>query len=268
MTLEAPQSSNHELAGLAHDARNMVTALMMYCELLDQPGVLTASNRHYAEELRMVTTSCGKMVEKLVAAGSETRAGGTWIEPGKVPSVRPTAPAAQYLDRPDNEPIQDLREELLANRNLLEAMAGQGVAVKVSAVEGARPVRLTGEDLTRVLVNLVKNASEALHASGRIEVHLCERSEDAESASTLVLTVSDSGPGIPANHLESIFMPGFTTHARGTENRGGGTWPVHHRGLGLAITRSILEAAGGRILASNGPGGGAWFEIELPVRSR
>ena len=70
------------------------------------------------------------------------------------------------------EPIENLARELLANRNLLAALAGPAIALTVDAEGGARPVRLTGEDLTRVLVNLVKNAAEAMPAGGTIQLRL------------------------------------------------------------------------------------------------
>jgi len=66
--------------------------------------------------------------------------------------------------------------------------------------------------------------------------------------------------------MEQIFASGYTTRAKGTEPRG--SWPVVHRGLGLSISRSIVESAGGRMTATSGADGGAHFEIELPVRTR
>ena len=80
----------------------------------------------------------------------------------------------------------------------------------------------------------------------------------------LALTIEDSGPGIPEEAGEEIFASGYTTRAKGTEPMG--SWPVVHRGLGLSITRSIVEGAGGRILAAKSALGGARFQIELPVR--
>ena len=71
-------------------------------------------------------------------------------------------------------PIENLAAELLANHNLLAALAGPTIALTVDVEGGARPVRLTGEDLTRVLVNLVKNAAEAMPAGGRIQIELRE----------------------------------------------------------------------------------------------
>jgi two-component system sensor histidine kinase ChvG len=86
---------------------------------------------------------------------------------------------------------------------------------------------------------------------------------------TLSLTIEDNGPGIPAEALERIFEAGYTTRTEGTTLVGG--WPAVHRGLGLSIARSIVEAAGGRILAASRQGPapelcGARFEILLPVR--
>jgi signal transduction histidine kinase len=107
-------------------------------------------------------------------------------------------------------------------------------------------------------------------AGGRIQLGLREAAAEPGDASRLTLTIEDSGPGIPLKALEKVFESGFTTHARCSSERG---WPAAHRGLGLSITRSVIEGAGGRIHAvdrsqAGGPQGGACFEIELPVRSR
>jgi two-component system sensor histidine kinase ChvG len=156
--------------------------------------------------------------------------------------------------------------ELLANHNLLDAMAGPTIALTVDVEGAARPVRLTGEDLTRVLVNVVKNAAEAMPVGGRIQIQLRDLPASAGAADALALTIEDNGPGIPDAPLQQIFASGYPTRAKGTEARG--SWPATHRGLGLAISRSIVEAAGGRIMATNRVPAGARFEIELPVRTR
>jgi signal transduction histidine kinase len=124
---------------------------------------------------------------------------------------------------------------------------------------------MSGEDLTRVLVNLVKNAAEAMPAGGEIVLGLDELHPTAQAGTSLVLTVEDSGPGIPDDALEEVFQPGFST--RKPENSAHPGWAAAHRGLGLSISRSIVEAAGGRIRAANRAAGGARIEIELPVRA-
>jgi signal transduction histidine kinase len=108
---------------------------------------------------------------------------------------------------------------------------------------------------------------------GRIQVGLHELpacvSSSAEwptraTTSNLSLTVDDNGPGIQQKALEMIFDSGYSTHSSGSARPSG--WAASHRGLGLSITRSIVEAAGGSIHAANRATGGARFEIELPVR--
>jgi signal transduction histidine kinase len=257
----ALNNSSESLRGIAHDARNMVTALGLYCELLEEPGVLSAPFAHYGSELRLVATASRRLVEKL--ASLDMRQSGQATHSGQVLQEREAGEPAEQTrarrwDLLPAQPIENLAADLLANRNLLAALAGPSVALTVDAQGGALPVALTSEDLTRVLVNLVKNAAEAMNSNGRVHISL----EEAGDEPWIKLTVEDSGPGIPQDSLEKIFETGHTTRS------GDRSWPVTHRGLGLSITRSILESAGGRIHAANRPHAGARFEIELPVRTR
>jgi signal transduction histidine kinase len=276
-TLAALRGGGESLAEIAHDARNMVTALGLYCDLLEEPGVLATQYSHYGSELRLVAAASRRLVEKLVAVESSrpTEAGGPRTAlPGSGPVAMARRPvqaetAAQARQARRWEllpalPIENLAAELAANRNLLAALAGPSITLTVDAQSGALPARLTGEDLTRVLVNLVKNAAEAMPAGGRIEISLCEQPSDGD-ASGLLLAIEDTGPGIPARVLDKIFEAGFSTRAASSP---GQSWPVAHRGLGLSISRSIIEAAGGRIEARNRQPSGARFAITMPVRRR
>ena len=341
-TLAALGCRGETLAEVAHDARNMVTALGLYCDLLEEPGVLAVPFAHYGNELRLVAAASRRLVEKLVALDAETAADAQttgfeaphsdgWtasglpdpglqqaldrslerhldrnsqrnlarqgadaasdaapglqpdLGPGLSPGLGPGLGRSRRWESIFAEPIQNLAADLLGNRNLLAALAGPGIAVTVDTEGGASPVRLTAEDLTRMLVNLVKNAAEAMPTGGRIHITLRERPAGAGSPASdpawLVMAIEDNGPGISEGALEKIFESGFTTHVR---NAAPGGWPSAHRGLGLAITRSIVEAAGGRITVANRAGtgsisnpasgstagaGGARFEIELPVRA-
>jgi len=328
-TLATLGGRGESLSAVAHDARNMVAALGLYCDLLEEPGVLAAPFTHYAQELRLVAAASRRLVEKLVALDSsaasinkmpglleahagrrtvlagaatdgaaaknsgaattiDSRAGANtddalWEGSGGSPILH--AAAAQEWKqrgasrRPENRrvdllpalPVSNLAAELLANRNLLAALAGPSVVLTMETDGGAQAARLTGEDLTRLLVNLVKNAAEAMlqaqnsSESRRIHIGLGERETAQGAAPCLVLTVEDNGPGIPEEALEKIFTSGYTS--RSQETAAGGGWPQSHRGLGLAIVRSIVEGAGGRITASNRAQGGACFTLELPVRN-
>jgi two-component system, NtrC family, sensor kinase len=108
--------------------------------------------------------------------------------------------------------------------------------------------------LHQVFSNIVVNAEHAIGATGkggRIEI----RTSASPAGDRVVVSVRDTGPGIPADALSRIFEPFYTT-----KEVGKGT------GLGLAITYGIVQEHGGEIVAANHPGGGAVFTIELPIR--
>jgi signal transduction histidine kinase len=267
-TLAGVRQGAGTLGEVAHDARNVVAALSLYCDLVAEPGVLGEGHGHYAGELRLLSAASRRLVEKLTLMdATESFAGG---EPRDLLGARlpvETMPerAASAAGRLPGDPIENLQQELLANRNLLDAIAGLGVSVSVRTEGGARPVRLASEDFTRILVNLVKNAAEAMRSAGAIEMTLRETPHSHGGGPAVVLLIDDAGPGIPAEALERIFEPGFTSHSE-AESASAGGWPAAHRGLGLSITRSIVEQAGGSIEAANRPQGGAQFRLELPVR--
>ncbi len=281
------------VAALAHDARNLIAALGLYCDLLDEPGVLAPPFAHYRNELRLVAAAGRRLVSKLVARGEGGSEASTAALPATpvapwpfagageasapassatVPFVRQRPSCAGFDDEFAATSITNLAAELLANRNLLAALAGPGIAVTVDAEGGARGIQLSAEDLTRILVNLVKNAADAMPRGGRIHISLTEISQSGighaghsfpgRAPARLLLAFEDSGPGIPSEIIDKVFDRGVTTQAPA---RPGENWSTYHRGLGLAITRSIIESACGRIEAENRPGGGARFCIELPA---
>jgi signal transduction histidine kinase len=256
-TVAALHRHGGSLAEVAHDARNMVTALSLYCDLLEEPGVLAASYRHYASELRLVAEGSRRLVEKLSAFEGDPERGSAFPPAISSPQglLFPTSRLEGAAEPLDGIPIEDLGEELVAIRDLLAAIAGPSVTVTAAANGGAWPVAMTGENLIRALVNLVRNATESIGGPGAIQLTLDERRNPSGEVSSVVLCVEDSGNGIPAELLDRIFEAGFTTHADSSGRRG----------LGLAITRSIVEEAGGRIEAENRAGRGARFRIELPV---
>ena len=262
-------SQGESLAEIAHDARNMVTALDLYCDLLQVPGVLGTPFLHYGGELRLVAAASRRLVEKLVTVGSAEA-------PAAAATSKDTVntelwPASALKTKPQHwknvpaEPIENLAEELFANRSLLVALAGPTIALTVDAKGGAVPVRMTSEDLTRILVNLVKNSAEAMSAVGRVHISLWE-SRGEENTPWVTLNVEDNGPGLAGRVMEKLFEP-RDTRPPSQDAFACGEWPLPHRGLGLSITRSIVEAAGGMIHAANRDPVGTCFQIELPVQT-
>jgi signal transduction histidine kinase len=104
-----------------------------------------------------------------------------------------------------------------------------------------------------VIVNLTVNAIQAMTQAGTARRTLVIRTTLSEP-NTLCCTLEDSGPGINPEHLDHLFDSFFTTKDAGM-------------GLGLAISRSIIESHGGCILADNGSAlGGARFSFTLPAK--
>jgi len=103
--------------------------------------------------------------------------------------------------------------------------------------------------LREVFSNLLKNAREATGDGGKIKVSARQEVDD-----TVVVTVSDNGPGVPAERLEQIFEAYYTTKPKGT-------------GLGLAIVRNNMELYGGSVRAESVLGQGARFILRFPART-
>jgi two-component system NtrC family sensor kinase len=120
------------------------------------------------------------------------------------------------------------------------------------------PVYADGTLLEQVFFNLLLNAVQAMGGQGTITLRTAlgepgaTRTDGAPLGRHVEIRLMDTGPGIPAHLLGEIFTPFFTTKPRGI-------------GLGLAITRRIVEAHGGRISGENLPGQGAMFRICLPL---
>jgi len=120
---------------------------------------------------------------------------------------------------------------------------------RLEAIDGT--LIADADRLTQVLRNLVRNA--VAHTEPGDWIAMSARAD----ADRLQIAVSDSGPGIPADHLEQIFERFHRVDQSRSRDRGGS-------GLGLAIARAIVEAHGGSIRAQSAPGHGATFRIELP----
>jgi signal transduction histidine kinase len=119
----------------------------------------------------------------------------------------------------------------------------------VSPAGSAPLIRADERMLRQALLNLIRNAAEAIPetaAERRVEVNLANAGEYA------VLTVSDTGTGIPPAQLQTIFIPFFTTKAAG-------------HGIGLALAHRVITQHGGTLTAANSNSGGANFTARLPL---
>jgi signal transduction histidine kinase len=133
-------------------------------------------------------------------------------------------------------------------------LAAQKISLQLALDESLPPIRANRGQMQRVIVNLLTNAIDSVAAARRRTRRISLRSTPTTDQGIL-LDVSDSGVGIAAEKMAQIFEPYFTTKSDGT-------------GVGLSLSRAIVEDHGGRLWASTGDHHGATFHLELPSRPK
>ena len=147
--------------------------------------------------------------------------------------------------RPLKPTIQETDLETLCE----EALFKSGVLEKIDAsCRVEREVKMITTDqglLKRILTNLVNNAVQAMQHGGKLVIHAYREANEA------VITVKDTGVGIPEEIKPSLFTPLFTTKSKG-------------QGFGLAVVKRLTEALGGTVTYESEVGKGTKFTIRLP----
>jgi two-component system nitrogen regulation sensor histidine kinase GlnL len=237
LVLRVPRSSERALdfealaAGLAHEIKNPLAGLQGSAELLAREA--EGSAREYAQVIAREAKRVDGLVRELLDL------------------ARPTALQTASLDV--HEVLGDV------------AVLARGIpgADRVSFVERYDPslphIRGDAEKLKQVVLNLVRNALDAVQDSRRPTIafetgvaSLRVRPASGRTRPLARLSVLDNGQGIPEGMLQRLFTPFATSKPAGT-------------GLGLAISRRIVEAHGGRIEVKNRSGGGAEANVYLPL---
>ncbi|MFJ7182059.1 ATP-binding protein [Streptomyces massasporeus] len=139
-----------------------------------------------------------------------------------------------------------------ANERGVELMVSEDSSLD----DGLLPETLPARDLVTILGNLIDNAVDAAQGSARARVTVAAYTRNSGDAPELVLRVSDTGPGVDPEHAEAVFQRGFSTKPAGP----GG------RGLGLALVRQAAQGHEGSLTVAEADGGGAEFEVRLPLR--
>ena len=283
-TQSAPPSIAQYSAGLAHDARNMLAAMDIYCELLSTPGVLKPEHQHFLSELRLLRDSSGQLLDRLLVEALRSVSTGAVSKPQEKRRIMPVAHRGRNSDLPpglvhqtetsreapstlaftrqgSEKPVLNMVAELQAMLPMLSALAGPKVVLTLDLDScPACGLHMPAVDFTRTLINLVRNATEAMSAGGRILIAASPVSRD--SVPCILLSIEDNGPGIPLSLLDRIFetqvrtMPEESLRPR---------MSFRPRGLGLRIVREFVEAGQGTVRALRLPERGSRFEIVLPV---
>jgi two-component system sensor kinase FixL len=145
------------------------------------------------------------------------------------------------------EPLAKLIEE--ASALAMVGASEKGVRLRFDFAPDADLVLADKVEIQQVLVNLLRNAIEAMSEATRRDLAIATR---RLGESQVIVSVSDSGPGLSPEVAANLFKPFHTTKS-------------HGMGVGLSISRTIVEAHGGEIWAETGPDGGAVFSFTLPL---
>ncbi len=222
-------------ASLAHEIKNPLAGIAGAVQVMADELSEADSRKEIMHEIIVQVHRLDRTVQDLLA----------FARPGK-PDVEP-CDIHQVLDR------------------VLILLAENPEAKQMRVVRNYQPgiprVSADGKQLKQVFLNLILNAVQAMPAGGQITLHTALRDgsgasgEDPTPQVPMVeVTVTDNGPGIPPNILKDIFTPFVTTKRRGT-------------GLGLPVSRRIVEDHGGWITAESPSGQGASFRVFLPLDS-
>ena len=220
-----------------------------------QLGAWRDAARKIAHEIKNPLTPIRLSAERMLRKHESGNEGlGSSIEEGVAIIKREVESMKSMVDEfsrfarmPYPQPAEvDLTKLVAETMHLYEGIK-QGVDVDARVDPAAETAWLDGEQIKRVLINLIDNAIEATEAPGEVRVEAAQRNGNLE------IRVSDTGRGIPDDAKEKLFLPHFSTKGRGT-------------GLGLAIVHRIVSEHHGTIKADDNVPRGTVFTIHLPLQ--
>jgi signal transduction histidine kinase len=228
---DASEQARRDLvAGVSHDLRAPLNSLRLICRAIEDNLVDEQTMRRYIGQIAINSDSLETLIEDLFEL--------TRIEAGDI-----------------KWSFENLALDQLI-RETLEGMASvaeqRGIELRLSSEPDLPPARANPEKVQRVLFNLVTNALQHVADRGRVSVTTVATGEEVE------VEVADTGVGIPAPEVERVFEPLW----RGGKARA--SRPRDGAGLGLAISRSIVEAHGGRIYVAETSSSGTHIRFTLP----
>jgi signal transduction histidine kinase len=218
-------------AGLAHEIRNPLAAIKGATQYLD-PKRLPGDD---GEFLEIIVEEVDRLNGVVTAFLDYARPLKSSLVPGDVGDI------------------------LQRTFKLLAPQVPPGIEVAIDVVPELPPVACDAEQLKQVFLNLALNSFQAMPSGGTLRVsaglardELASWREPRFRDDRIEIRFRDSGPGVPADARESIFVPFYTTKEKGT-------------GLGLAISQRIVKSHHGTLTVTSPPGGGAEFTVSLPA---
>lgn len=231
---EADRARRQLLADVSHELMTPLSAIRGYVETLAMPELTLdmVTRRQYLDIVAKETHKLEAIIGDLLDLAR--------VEGGGDTLKREAVPVADLFAR-----VAERHARVLAERE-----------IQLSMISGDAPLAIDGDAarLEQALQNVAANAIRHTPRGGQLSLG-AER-----DGNRIRITVTDSGPGIPPEHLPHIFDRFYKADAA----RAGTTVPSGS-GLGLSIVQAIVERHDGEVRASNAPGGGARFELILPA---
>ena len=221
--------------GVAHDFNNLLTIISGYSSILLETSGSSGTGRHELEQIRGATDRAAALTKQLLAFSRQTV-----MQPRHV----------------------NLNEIIRSLEKMLRRLLGEDVEMLTRLDSSLGTVRVDPSQIEQVLMNLVVNARDAMPIGGKLTIHTANIQLDDNYAakhqyvrpgSYILLAVSDSGTGIPAEIQTRIFEPFFTT-----KEPGKGT------GLGLPMVYGVVKQSGGSIELYSEVNSGTTVKIYLP----
>ncbi len=221
-------------------------------------GELSSTTTHEFNNLMMTILNYAKMGLRHTDEATRTKAFERILDASNRATKIAGSVLAMARRRSDAKEPTDLRAVIEDSVLLLEREFRKFRVALETQLEDVPPILAAGNEVQRLLVNLLVNARQATAEGGfvRVRLHADPSSEE------VVLTVRDNGCGIPPEVLPRIFDPFFSTKAGPDATGKGGT------GVGLAACKEIVDAHHGRIRVESSVGKGTAFIIRFPIRTR
>jgi hypothetical protein len=210
----------HLSAGMAHEIRNPLNSISLFAQILQSGLKNKPEMKTYSEKIINEVERIDAILVKLLSTSKRS--------PFQLRTIH----------------IHDVIEKSL--QPFLEQMRAQGVILQKKLLNETPSILADAEELGQVFSNLFSNALFEMKQGGTLTVALTHDDRDA------LVTVADTGGGIPEDHLNEIFDPFFTTKERGT-------------GFGLSVVLRIVKTYAGRINVQSEQGRGTTFKIWLPL---
>jgi two-component system, cell cycle sensor histidine kinase and response regulator CckA len=223
------------LGGVAHDFNNLITGIMLYCDLLIAGLGSNRRLRHHAQEIRMAGEQSAALIQQLLAI------------------ARP---------RTVHEHALSVNDIVSSMRELLARLIGENIELVTSLADDLGSVMINPSQVQQIVMNLVLNARDVMPDGGRVTVRtrncaefLAPPVDDQKSTLTscIEIMVTDTGYGMNVETRSHVFEPFFTTKQPGLGN-----------GLGLATVFAIVKERGGTVVVESEPGRGTQVSVRLP----